>query len=53
MKRDFIYRFLELQNILKDTEAVNEALQLEESTVGSRAEDEDTVRELLTSFQLR
>lgn len=51
MKLGFIYRFLELQNILKDTEAVNEALQLEESTVGSRAEDEGTV--LLTSFQLR
>lgn len=53
MKLGFIYRFLELQNILKDTEAVNEALQLKESTVGSRAEDEDTVKEVLTSFQLR
>lgn len=54
MKLGFIYRLLELQTFLNDTEAVNEALiQPEESIVGSRAEDEGTLRQAPTSVPLR
>lgn len=53
MKLGFIYRLLELQNFLKDIETANEACQLEERLVGSRTEEEGTLKELLTSVQLR
>lgn len=53
MKLGFIYRLLELQNFLKVIKAATEAQQLEERIVGSRAEEEGTVEQLLTSVQLR